>query len=107
MDASLFRLWMATVERDPSAVAVIEASTGRRWTRAALAAGAGQWADSFVRSAKRPPHGRRVAMSVPNGAGWLQVFLGIMAAGAIPDGRTPSRARPARAPGPPPNAWSR
>lgn len=90
MDASLFRLWMATVERDPSAVAVIEASTGRRWTRAALAAGAGQWADSFVRSAKRPPHGRRVAMSVPNGAGWLQVFLGIMAAGAIPAPIDPS-----------------
>ncbi|HXN36114.1 MAG TPA: class I adenylate-forming enzyme family protein [Opitutaceae bacterium] len=85
MSAPLPRLWEDTVAESPSAVALVEASTGRAWTRAELAAGAAQWAVAHARPAAGSPlAGRRVAMSVPNGAEWLHVFLGLLCAGAVP-----------------------
>jgi acyl-coenzyme A synthetase/AMP-(fatty) acid ligase len=85
MNPSLFRLWMATVERAPSAVAVVDGATGRRWTREALAASAAQWAEGFRRTAGSSTDVRcLVAMSVPNGIEWLKIFLGLQAAGAVP-----------------------
>jgi len=85
MNEPLHRLWGATVGRDPSAIALSDAGTGRSWTRAALAAAACGWAESFAReTGKTTPLRRRVAMSVPNGAEWLEVFLGLMASGAVP-----------------------
>jgi len=91
MNSPLFQLWSAAVQRAPSAVAVDDASTGRRWSRAALAASADEWAGSFAGSAG---HSKRVrclvAMSVPNGASWFQVFLGLLASGAIPAPIDPS-----------------
>ena len=85
MRAPLSRLWEDTVGRSPSAVAVVEAATGRAWTRAELAACAAQWADTHARAAARSPLSwRRVAMSVPNGAEWFHVFLGLLSVGAVP-----------------------
>ena len=81
----MFRLWMATVERAPTAIAVIEGSSGRKWTRAGLAAAAARWADALPRRGGRCAlAGQRVAMSLPNGAEWFQVFIGLMAVGAVP-----------------------
>jgi long-chain acyl-CoA synthetase len=85
MNEPLFRLWAATVDRSPGAVAVIEAQTGIKWSRRALAAGAGVWAAKHARALGGSTNiRRRVAMSVPNGAEWLQVFLGLTSAGAVP-----------------------
>jgi long-chain acyl-CoA synthetase len=85
MNEPLYRLWTATVARSPSELALVEAATGKRWTRAALAAAACGWADFFTQEAgKTKPLGRRVAMSVPNGAGWFEAFLGLLSVGAIP-----------------------
>lgn len=91
MAATLYRLWTATVRRNPAAVAVVEASSGKGWTRAELDAAASRWADSFREAVGgRPVAGRRVAMSVPNGAGWFQAFLGLLSLGAVPAPIDPS-----------------
>lgn len=91
MNETLFRLWAATVERSPSSVAVIDAGTGAQWTRAALARAASEWAKSFEKEAgKLTPVRRRVAISVPNGAEWFTVFLGLLSAGAVPAPVDPS-----------------
>lgn len=85
MDNPLFRRWCATVERAPRAAALIESATGKKWSRAALAAGAGEWAGAVAGELGGvTAHRRRVAMSVPNGAEWLRVFLGLLARGAVP-----------------------
>jgi long-chain acyl-CoA synthetase len=87
----LHGLWAATVARAPSAVALVDAATGRSWTRGALAGGARRWAESFAGEAgKTTPHRRRVALSVPNGAGWFEAFLGLLSLGAIPAPIDPS-----------------
>ena len=97
MNNPLFRLWKATVRRDPAAVAVVEASSGRKWTRAALDSAAADWATAFGRmSGGSPVDGRRVAMSVPNGAEWFQAFLGLMSMGAVPAPVDPSEPQEAQ-----------
>ncbi len=91
MNDTLHRLWEATLKRSPAAVALVDASTGKSWTRAGLAAGAALWASALLGEAGRtPPGGRRVAISVPNGAGWLEAFLGLLSLGAIPAPIDPS-----------------
>jgi acyl-coenzyme A synthetase/AMP-(fatty) acid ligase len=91
MSGTLHRVWTATVGRSPSAVALCDAATGKIWTRAALAAAAWGWAESFAREAgKNTSIRRRVAMSVPNGVGWFEVFLGLMSLGAVPAPIDPS-----------------
>jgi acyl-coenzyme A synthetase/AMP-(fatty) acid ligase len=87
MNQTLSRRWAATVARAPGRIALVEASTGRRWTRAALEATASKWAFTH-RSAG--VSGKRVAMSVPNGAEWFRVFLGLLASGAVPAPLDPS-----------------
>lgn len=91
MNEPLHRLWAATVGRSPCAVALVDAANGKNWTRAALATAALGWADWFVVEAGKTTSLRcRVAMSVPNGAGWFEVFLGLLSVGAIPAPIDPS-----------------
>src|ERR1700722_10632543 len=75
MNQTLSRRWAATVARAPGRIAIVEASSGKRWTRAALEAEAAQWAATHRHTELT---GRRVAMSVPNGAEWFRVFLGLL-----------------------------
>lgn len=91
MSDPLFRRWADTVSRAPSAVAVIDASSGRKWTRAELSSAACAWARTWGRlEGPSGFPGRRVAMAVVNGAEWFQVFLGLMSAGAVPAPIDPS-----------------
>jgi long-chain acyl-CoA synthetase len=91
MNEPLHRLWAATVGRSPSSVALIDAASGKSWTRRALAAGSLNWADSFAAEVgKSASAGRRVAMSVHNGAAWFEVFLGLLCLGAVPAPIDPS-----------------
>ncbi len=91
MTAPLFRLWTATVQRAPEAIAVIDAASGAAWTRAALDAAAADQAEAFARFAGESPiKGCRVAMSVPNGAEWFQAFLALLSLGAVPAPIDPS-----------------
>jgi long-chain acyl-CoA synthetase len=85
MSKPLPRIWADTVRRAPTALALVDAASGKRWSRSALSEAAGAWAGSFAREAgKTTQLRRRVAMSVPNGAEWFHVFLGLMSAGAVP-----------------------
>jgi acyl-coenzyme A synthetase/AMP-(fatty) acid ligase len=80
MSASLIETWNRTVHSRPDAPALIDASDGRAWSRRALDAHAAAWADA----AALPLAGEGVAFSEPNGPAWLQVFLGLLKAGAVP-----------------------
>ena len=82
MSEHLSHVWAETVGRKPGAFAVGESGSGRRWTRAELAAAATAWQAALPPGAELA--GRRVAMAEPNGAAWWHVFLGLLAAGAIP-----------------------
>jgi acyl-CoA synthetase (AMP-forming)/AMP-acid ligase II len=83
MSESLVQLWMANVGRAPSAVAVTDREARRDWTRSRLAGAALELADAFPRRRGRPClAGRRVAVSVPNGAEWFKAFLALLGAGA-------------------------
>ncbi|HWA88325.1 MAG TPA: fatty acid--CoA ligase family protein [Opitutus sp.] len=74
MNATLLEAWRATVHAQPAAVALIDATSGRRWTRADLDAAADAW---------HAAHGdavasQTVAFAEPNGFDWLCVFLGLL-----------------------------
>jgi acyl-CoA synthetase (AMP-forming)/AMP-acid ligase II len=78
----LLRLWRATVQRSPGAPALIEAGSGRQWSRAELAESASAWRAAAIGG--RGLRGRRVLLGAANGAGWFQGFLGLLEAGAVP-----------------------
>ncbi|HEY5079658.1 MAG TPA: class I adenylate-forming enzyme family protein, partial [Opitutaceae bacterium] len=100
MSESLLGLWLATVERSPGAVAVVDPHPGRQWTRAALAAAATELSGGLPRRRGRPAlAGRRVALCLPNGAEWFQVFLGLLAHGAVPVPIDPSEPEAAQVAG--------
>ncbi len=82
MSLSLLDLWRQTVRRAPDALAVIDGATGRRWSRAELAAVAEDWSRTVAGG--HDLAGRRVLVAEPNGAQWLHVFLGLLQLGAIP-----------------------
>lgn len=70
------------VARAPSSLALIDGADDRRWSRAELAATAEAWRAALPapeKLARRP-----VLMAEPNGAGWFRVFLGLLAADAVP-----------------------
>ena len=83
MESLLARCWAATLKDAPGATAVIDAATGKRWSRYALERAAARIAKSYQSCVPRPWH-RRVIISVPNGGEWFSVFLGLVSAGAIP-----------------------
>jgi acyl-CoA synthetase (AMP-forming)/AMP-acid ligase II len=78
MAAALLAAWARTVRAAPAAVAVQDASTGRSWTRAELAAAAEAWAGQHGANAR----GRRVFFAEPNGPNWFVLLLGLLRAGA-------------------------
>ncbi len=80
MSASLIESWNRTVHSRPDALALMDASDGRAWSRRALDAHAAAWANAAV----SPIAGETVVFSEPNGPAWLQVFLGLLKAGAVP-----------------------
>ncbi len=80
MSESLLSCWAATVRAAPDGIAVIDATSGRRWTRAELSAESDGWRKQW---ASVPLQGHRVLMAEPNGPQWFAVFLGLLAEGAI------------------------
>jgi long-chain acyl-CoA synthetase len=85
MREPLFQRWRSTVERSPHAMAVADAASGRSWTRAELAAAGAELAASFARrTGTASLAGRRVALCLPNGAEWLQVFLALLSTRSVP-----------------------
>jgi long-chain acyl-CoA synthetase len=77
--ATLLSAWERTVRSNPGARALVEAGTGRSWTRAQLDETAQVWCAAHGRGLAR----RRVVFSEINGAGWFTVFLGLLKTDAI------------------------
>ena len=79
MSRPLLQSWQATLRRLGDAPAVIEAESGRVTTFRALEERAQAW-----RAAHPEPLARRaVVFALPNGSEWLQIFLGLLHAGAV------------------------
>jgi acyl-CoA synthetase (AMP-forming)/AMP-acid ligase II len=66
---SLWKLWQATADRYANRIAVIDADTGRQWTRAELT--------DLAEKIASPFDVRIIPIGQPNSAFWLAAFLGI------------------------------
>lgn len=73
----LHRAWLRTLRRDPASPALIDAATGRIWTRADLEEAAGRWnpAQAVLAGAQA------VFFSAANGPDWWAAFLAIVRSG--------------------------
>lgn len=78
MNATLLAAWRTTVRADPAATALIDAASGRRWTRADVDAAATAWHDTH----RDLVTAQTVAFAESNGPDWLRVFLGLLEAAA-------------------------
>lgn len=97
MDESLWSVWQQTAAAAPNRPVVIEAATGRSWTRAALSAEVEAVAAAAPEDL-RP--GEVVAFSARNGCPWLALFLALQKRGAIAlplDGALPADQQPSTA----------
>ncbi|MBL9187751.1 MAG: acyl--CoA ligase [Opitutaceae bacterium] len=79
MSATLLSAWENTVSAAPDAVALIDATTGRTWTRGELDANGRAWRDAHGAGLAR----QTVVLPAPNGAEWWRVFLGLLHADAV------------------------
>jgi len=82
MSRRLLSAWNNTVRRCGNRVAVIEAGTGLTTTFAELESRSSAWL-AGQGAAAAPLRGRAVVFAVPNGVAWLELFLGLLKAGAI------------------------
>lgn len=78
----LTQAWANMVRRDPRAIALIDAASGRSWSRAEIADEAVSFANLLASSGLRAGH--RSVLSEPNGIEWLRGFVGLLEAGAVP-----------------------
>jgi acyl-CoA synthetase (AMP-forming)/AMP-acid ligase II len=81
MTSSLYANWQQTASREPSALALIEAATGRKCSRAEVDTAAEKWAADYGAASLA---GLRVLFAEPNGLTWLSVFIGLLRVGAVP-----------------------
>ncbi len=82
MSRELLNAWTRTVRQSGSVPAVTDAATGRMTTFRELEAGAQVWLAAHGDSAPRL-RGHAVVFAAPNGAGWLELFLALLHAGAV------------------------
>ena len=71
MSATLIEAWNATVQADPTAIALIDAGANRQWTRAEIEAEAENWGARNGETASS----QVIALANANGVEWLRVFL--------------------------------
>jgi long-chain acyl-CoA synthetase len=79
MATTLLSAWNRTVRAAGRAPAVIDAATGRTWSRAELDALGSHWAARHGEGLR----GRAVLFALPNGPAWFEVFLGLLKSGAV------------------------
>lgn len=82
MNRDLLHAWEKTLRRRNDEPALVQAADGRSFTFRELDARATAWL------AHATPHGGSLARQIvvfaaPNGAGWFEIFLGLMRAGAV------------------------
>jgi long-chain acyl-CoA synthetase len=77
--ATLIAAWDRTVRKDRDAAALIEAASGKTWSRGEI----DMQADAWVHAHGEGLAGHVVLLAEPNGPEWLRVALGILKAGAV------------------------
>ncbi len=82
MSHGLHDAWLRTVARRGRGRAMVQAADGREVTFAELDALATSWLNRLG-TAPRELRGRGVVFAVPNGLRWLEIFLGLLKAGAV------------------------
>lgn len=82
MSETVLTHWTRLVRENPDAPALVEAATGRTWTRAQLDTETLAFPSAVAR--------RGVTFALPNGAAWFATFLGLLRAGATPVPLDPS-----------------
>ncbi|MDI1250684.1 MAG: class I adenylate-forming enzyme family protein [Lacunisphaera sp.] len=80
MSQALLQSWARTVRRHGGDRAVVQAGNGAAVTFRELDARAEAWRAAHAAAGLR---GRAVVFAAPNGIGWLEVFLGLLKAGAV------------------------
>ena len=80
--SELWQAWGKVVRHQPRAAAVIEAETGKSWTRAELY----DWSHELARDPLAIAAGECIGFSLPNSAEWMALFAALqcLAAAAIP-----------------------
>jgi acyl-CoA synthetase (AMP-forming)/AMP-acid ligase II len=82
MSHTLLRAWKKTVRRHGGRRAVVQAADGATCTFRELDARAKAWLERHAPD-PGPLKGRAVIFAVANGIGWLEIFLGLLKAGAV------------------------
>lgn len=80
MSHALLQAWERTVRRHGGDRAVVQAGNGAAVTFRELNARAEAWRAAHAAS---DPPGRAVVFAAPNGIAWLEIFLGLLKAGAV------------------------
>lgn len=79
MTPSLLHAWKRTLRADPDAPALVDAASGRVWSRRDLDLAGQAWADRHGPGVDR----RIVLLAEANGFGWFETLLGLLARRAV------------------------
>lgn len=82
MSHALITAWNNTLRRHGARRAIVQAADGREATFRELDVRSSAWRDAHGSDLTRRC-GRAVVFAVPNGIGWMEMFLGLLKAGAV------------------------
>ena len=82
MSRALLQAWQKILRRRGADRALVEAASGRTLSFREIDAAAETWVAAHVPD-RTQLAGRAVVFAVPNGAAWLEIFLGLLKAGAV------------------------
>jgi acyl-CoA synthetase (AMP-forming)/AMP-acid ligase II len=83
MTSVLLQAWEKTLRDRGPQRAVVQASDGRACTFRELEAGAAAWLEARSAGERSALRRRAVVFGAPNGIRWLEIFLGLLRAGAV------------------------
>ena len=83
MSHALLHAWEKTLRRRGSARALTHAEDGQSWSFSELDQRASDWLEAHAPSPATALAGRAVVFAAPIGVGWLEIFLGLLRAGAV------------------------
>lgn len=83
MSSALLQAWEKTLRRRGPDRAVVQAADGQSCTFRELDARASAWLAAQAAADRTRLAGRAAVFAAPNGIGWLEIFIGLLRAGAI------------------------
>lgn len=83
MTSTLLQAWEKTLRAHGPRRAIVQAADGRAATFRELGARASAWLEMFSAGERQDLRGRAVVFAAPNGLRWMEIFLGLLRAGAV------------------------